>query len=239
MENNEKTMGTKSAEEMAEFMAWKEEKLRKAKLEAKKVQRQDLQKLVDEEMGRAVGLLMACSDQMKAAKGTIFENFATLMDMRREINEEDNPEGDEQFSFTFTSSDGNQRLRIGHNMNDGYLDQVEDGIKKVREYLKTLAKDEESSRLVDAVMRLLSRDQKGNLKASRVLQLSKMAADSGNDTFKEGMSIIRDAYRPTRGKTYIRCQVKTTKLDSEGNPVLEGGEPVKEWSDVGLSMAEV
>lgn len=239
MENNEKTMGTKSAEEMSEFMAWKEEKLRKAKLEAKKVQRQDLQKLVDEEMGRAVGLLMACSDQMKAAKGTIFENFATLMDMRREINEEDNPEGDEQFSFTFTSSDGNQRLRIGHNMNDGYLDQVEDGIKKVREYLKTLAKDEESSRLVDAVMRLLARDQKGNLKASRVLQLSKMAEESGNDTFKEGMSIIRDAYRPTRGKTYIRCQVKTTKLDSEGNPVMEGGKPVKEWSDVGLSMAEV
>ncbi|MBR6132704.1 MAG: DUF3164 family protein [Bacteroidales bacterium] len=239
METNEKTMGTKSAEEMAEFMAWKEEKLRKAKLEAKKMQRQDLQKLVDEEMGRAVGLLMACSDQMKAAKGTIFENFATLMDMRREINEEDNPEGDEQFSFTFTSSDGTQRLRIGHNVNEGYLDQVEDGIKKVREYLKTLAKDEKSSRLVDAVMRLLARDQKGNLKASRVLQLSKMAEESGNDTFKEGMSIIRDAYRPTRGKTYIRCQVKTAKLDSDGNPVMEGGKPVKEWSDVGLSMAEV
>lgn len=239
METNEKTMGTKSAEEMAEFMAWKEEKLRKAKIEAKKVQRQTLQKLVDEEMGRAVGSLMACSNQMKAAKGTIFENFATLMDMRREINEDDNPESDEQFSFTFTSSDGLQRLRIGYNMNDNYLMQVEDGIKKVREYLQSLAKDEASGRLVDAVMSLLSRDGKGNLKASRVLKLSKMAEESGNETFKEGMSIIRDAYRPTPGKTYIRCQVKTTKLDSEGNPVLEGGEPVKEWSDVGLSMAEV
>lgn len=232
METNEKTTGTKSAEEMAEFMAWKEEKLRKARLEAKKVQRQELQKLVDEEMGRAVGLLMACSDQMKAAKGTIFANFATLMDMRREINEDDNPESDEQFSFTFTSSDGLQRLRIGYNMNDNYLMQVEDGIKKVREYLQSLAKDEASGRLVDAVMSLLSRDQKGNLKASRVLKLSKMAEESGNDTFKEGMSIIRDAYRPTPGKTYIRCQVKTTKK-------ADDGKESQEWTDVGLSMAEV
>lgn len=232
METNEKTMGTKSAEEMAEFKAWKEEKLRKAKVEAKKIARQQLQKLVDEEMGRAVGSLMACSDQLKAAKGTIFANFATLMDLRREINEDDNPESDEQFSFTFTSSDGLQRLRIGYNMNDNYLMQVDDGIKKVREYLQSLAKDEASGRLVDAVMSLLSRDGKGNLKASRVLKLSKMAEESGNETFKEGMSIIRDAYRPTPGKTYIRCQVKTTKKADDGTES-------QEWTDVGLSMAEV
>ncbi len=234
-----KEMVAMTAEEKAQFEAFQKEQARKAKIESKRDMRKQLQQMVDEEMAASVEELQKCSAMMQSTKCKIFDRFDTIMKMRREINEEDNPEGDEQFSFTFTSSDGNQRLRIGHNMNDGYLDQVEDGIKKVREYLKTLAKDEESSRLVDAVMRLLSRDQKGNLKASRVLQLSKMAADSGSDLFKEGMSIIRDAYRPTRGKTYIRCQVKTTKLDSEGNPVLEGGEPVKEWSDVGLSMAEV
>lgn len=232
METNEKTMGTKSAEEMAEFMAWKEEKQRKAKVEAKKKQRKQLQKLVDEAIGSAVGELMGCSDQLKTAKWKIFADFDTIMKMRREINEDDNPEGDEQFSFTFTSSDGLQRLRIGYNMNDNYLMQVEDGIKKVREYLQSLAKDEASGRLVDAVMSLLSRDGKGNLKASRVLKLSKMAEESGNDTFKEGMSIIRDAYRPTPGKTYIRCQVKTTKK-------AEDGTESREWTDVGLSMAEV
>ena len=234
-----KEMVAMTAEEKAQFEAFQKEQARKTKIESKRDMRKQLQQMVDEEMATSVEELQECSAMMQSTKCKIFDRFDTIMKMRREINEEDNPEGDEQFSFTFTSSDGTQRLRIGHNMNDGYLDQVEDGIKKVREYLKTLAKDEESSRLVDAVMRLLSRDQKGNLKASRVLQLSKMAEDSGNDTFKEGMSIIRDAYRPTRGKTYIRCQVKTTKLDSAGNPVLEGGEPVKEWSDVGLSMAEV
>ena len=175
---------------------------------------------------------MECSDTLKTAKNKIFADFDTIMKLRREINEDDNPDSDEQFSFTFTSSDGLQRLRIGYNMNDNYLMQVEDGIKKVREYLQSLAKDEASGRLVDAVMSLLSRDQKGNLKASRVLKLSKMAEDSGNETFKEGMAIIRDAYRPTPGKTYIRCQVKTTKTS-------EDGKQSQEWTDVGLSMAEV
>ena len=219
-------------EEKARFEAFKKEEVRKAKLEAKKIARQQLQQLVDEEMGNAVSALMECSDTLKTAKNKIFADFDTIMKLRREINEDDNPDSDEQFSFTFTSSDGLQRLRIGYNMNDNYLMQVEDGMKKVREYLQSLAKDEASGRLVDAVMSLLSRDQKGNLKASRVLKLSKMAEDSGNETFKEGMAIIRDAYRPTPGKTYIRCQVKTTKTS-------EDGKQSQEWTDVGLSMAEV
>lgn len=219
-------------EEKARYEAFKKEEARRAKLEAKREQRKLLQEMVDAEMSNAVSELMECSDTLKTVKGKIFANFDTIMKMRREINEDDNPESDEQFSFTFTSSDGLQRLRIGYNMNDNYLMQVEDGIKKVREYLQSLAKDEASGRLVDAVMRLLARDQKGNLKASRVLQLSKMAEESGDERFQEGMKIIRDAYRPTPGKTYIRCQVKTTQA-------AEDGTTKQEWTDVGLSMAEV
>lgn len=225
MESQEKTTVEMTAEEKA---AWEASKKRAVKRE----QRKQLQELVDAEMGVAVSALMDCSNLLKTVKGKIFANFDTIMKLRRELNEDDNPESDEQFSFTFTSSDGLQRLRIGYNMNDNYLMQVEDGIKKVREYLQSLAKDEASGRLVDAVMSLLSRDQKGNLKASRVLKLSKMAEDSGNETFKEGMAIIRDAYSPTPGKTYIRCQVKTTKTADDGTES-------QEWTDVGLSMAEV
>lgn len=226
MDNNkERTMVEMTPEEKA---AWEAQKKRATKKE----QRKQLQELVDAEMKNAVSELMGCSDTLKTAKGKIFANFDTIMKLRREINEDDNPESDEQFSFTFTSSDGLKRLRIGYNMNDNYLMQVEDGIKKVREYLQSLAKDESSGRLVDAVMSLLARDQKGNLKASRVLRLSKMAEESGNETFKEGMAIIRDAYSPTPGKTYIRCQVKTTRT-------AEDGTTKHEWTDVGLSMAEV
>lgn len=214
-----------TAEEKA---AWEASKKRAVKREQRKL----LQEMVDAEMGVAVSELMGCSDLLKTVKGKIFANFDTIMKLRRELNEDDNPESDEQFSFTFTSSDGLQRLRIGYNMNDNYLMAVEDGIGKVRKYLQSLAKDEASGRLVDAVMKLMARDQKGNLKASRVLQLSKMAEESGDATFKEGMKIIREAYSPTPGKTYIRCQVKTTKTAVDGTQS-------QEWTDVGLSMAEV
>ena len=226
MENNkERTMVEMTPEEKA---AWEASKKRAVKKE----QRKQLQELVDAEMSNAVSELMGCSDTLKTVKGKIFASFDTIMKLRREINEDDNPESDEQFSFTFTSSDGLQRLRIGYNMNDNYLMAVEDGIKKVREYLQSLAKDEASGRLVDAVMKLMARDQKGNLKASRVLQLSKMAEESGDERFQEGMKIIRDAYSPTPGKTYIRCQVKTSHT-------AEDGTTKHEWTDVGLSMAEV
>ncbi len=41
-------------------------------------------------------------------------------------------------------------------------------------------------------LQLLSRDGQGTSRASRVLQLRKMAEDSGNDRFTEGVRIIEE-----------------------------------------------
>ena len=43
------------------------------------------------------------------------------------------------------------------------------------------------------MLRLLSKDKQGNLNASRVLQLERMADESDNDQFKEGVKIIKKA----------------------------------------------
>ena len=43
----------------------------------------------------------------------------------------------------------------------------------VKEYIKTMAKDENSANLVDTVMSLLAKDRKGALKANKVLELEK------------------------------------------------------------------
>ena len=110
-------------------------------------------------------------------------------------------------------------------MNDNYLDQAEEGIAKVKEYLQSLAKDEQSEELIGLVLRLLARDQKGNLKASRVIQLGQIAEKSGNEEFMEGIRIIREAYRPTRSKLFVRCSIK------------ENSE--KGWEDLALSLSEV
>lgn len=225
MEEN-KTMVEMTEAERAQFEAFQKEQERKAALEAKKQQREDLQKLTDEVMAEAVADLMKCSETLKECKEKVMDTFRSLMDLRKDVNREAGKK--EQDSYTFTTSDGGMRIRIGYNMLDNYADSVEEGIAKVHAYIKSLAKDEESQVLVDTILRLLSRDQQGNLKASRVMQLWKMAQESGNEDFKEGMSIIQESYRPIRSKLYVRCSVK------EKNENGEGG-----WKDIPLALTEV
>lgn len=209
-------------EQKAQFEAFKEAQARKERAEAKKEQRRQLQEMTDSVMADAVAELKRCNEQLVATKKNVMDTFSTLMELRKEVNEEAGKK--EQDTFMFTNSEGTQRIRIGYNMNDNYLDQVEEGIAKVKAYLESLAKDEQSKELIALVLRLLARDQKGNLKASRVIQLGQIAEKSGNEEFQEGMRIIREAYRPTRSKLFIRCSLK---------------EPEKEWVDLGLGIGEV
>lgn len=219
---SEKTTVEMTPEEKARYEAFKEAEERKARAEAKKEQRQKLQEMTDSVMAEAVTELKECHDRLVATKQKVMDTFSTLMELRKEVNEEAGKK--EQDTFMFTNSEGTQRIRIGYNMNDNYLDQVEEGIAKVKAYLESLAKDDQSKELIALVLRLLARDQKGNLKASRVIQLGQLAEKSGNEDFQEGMRIIREAYRPTRSKLFIRCSIK---------------EPEKEWEDLGLGIGEV
>ena len=209
-------------EQKAEFEAYKEEKARKERLEAKREQRKQLQEMTDSVMAESVAELQRCHEQLVATKAKVMETFSTLMELRKEVNEEAGRK--EQDTYMFTNTEGTQRIRIGYNMNDNYLDQVEEGIAKVKTYLESLAKDDQSKELIALVLRLLARDQKGNLKASRVIQLGQLAEKRGNEDFQEGMRIIREAYRPLRSKLFIRCSIR---------------EKDKEWSDLGLSISEV
>lgn len=217
-----KTMVEMTEEQKAQFEAFKQEQERKMALERKREQREELQKLTDEVMAEATAALVKCSENLRQCKENMMDTFRALMEMRKEVNSEAGKK--EQDSYTFTTSDGTMRIRIGYNMLDQYADFVEEGIAKVNAYIRSLAKDEESKVLVDTILRLLSRDQKGNLKASRVMQLWKMAQESGNEDFKEGMAIIQESYRPIRSKLFIRCSKKE-----------DGGE----WVDVPLSLTEV
>ena len=222
MESKERTMVEMTAEEKAGYERWREEKDRQERAEAKKEMRKQLQEMTDAVMADAVAELQDCHGRLVATKKKVLDTFSALMELRKEVNEEAGKK--EQNSYMFTNTAGTQRIRIGYNMSDNYLDQVEEGIAKVKAYLEGLAKDEQSAELIALVLRLLARDQKGNLKASRVIQLGQIAEKSGNEEFQEGIKIIREAYRPTRSKLFIRCSIK---------------EPEKEWQDLGLGIGEV
>lgn len=197
-----------TAEERKEFEAYRAEKQKKEEKERQKKQRSEYAEMVDEEVRAAIPQLRELSEQIKTVKETVFGNFDTILKMKSEVL---GLTKDDQRSHTFTTGDSKLRLTLGVNTIDGYRDTVEDGIAMVKAYIESLAKDETSKALVNAVLRLLSRDQSGNIKASRVLQLRKMAEETGDDRFIDGVQIIEESYQPTATKRYIRAEYKNDK----------------------------
>ena len=214
---------TISAEEFKAFQAFQAEKAKQEAAEARKAQRATYQQMVDEELAAAVPELRALSEQIKTVKDATFGNFAAVLDIKAEVV--GFKEGG-QFSHTFTNTDSTQRLTLGVNTVDGWTDMAEAGIAMVRRYLESLATDDKSKALVNTVLRLLSKDRQGNLNASKVLQLQKMAEDSKDEQFIEAVKIIRESYQPTATRRYIRAQYRD---ESTGNA----------WRNIPLSITDV
>ncbi len=197
-----------TAEERERFEAWKAEDEKKRAAEERKRQRGEYAGMVDDEIRTAIPQLLQLSEEIKTVKEAVFGNFDAILKMKAEIL---GLTKDNQRSHTFTTSDSTLRITLGVNCIDGYRDTVEDGITMVKEYIESLAKDDTSKALVNAVLRLLSRDGQGNIKASRVLQLRKMADESGDERFLDGVRIIEESYQPTVTKRYIRAEYKDDK----------------------------
>lgn len=150
--------------------------------------------------------LLALSGQMRHHKDEVFNDVESIIQLKEALY---NTKVD-RHSNSFTA-DG-ITVTLGRRTNDGWDDTVEVGISKVKDFLGTLAKDEDSAKLYKAVMQLLSKDRKGNLKASAMLQLEKYAAEWNNPLFSEGVSIIRAAYSPVETCDFISVSYK----DKEG-----------------------
>ena len=58
---------------------------------------------------------------------------------------------------------------------------------------------------MSVINRLLKKDAKGNLKASRVLELTRVAKEFDNPAFTDAVTIIAQAYRPQRSAFYIEA----------------------------------
>lgn len=197
-----------TAEERKRYEAWKAEDEKKQAAAERKRQREEYAAMVDDEINTAIPQLRELSESIRTVKDTVFGNFDAILKMKAEIL---GLTKDDQRSHTFTNSDSSLRITLGVNCIDGYRDTVEDGIAMVKAYIESLAKDDNSQALVNAVLRLLSRDGQGNIKASKVLQLRKMAEESGDERFIEGVRIIEESYQPTVTKRYIRAEYKDSK----------------------------
>ena len=209
-----------TAEERQEFEAYKLAKEKKAAEAKRKSDREAYTALVDETIAAVMPGLTNISEAIAQKKTAAAEAFRGALEMKADLF----GVKDDQQSHTFTNSEGTMRITIGHYMLDNYRDTVNEGIAMVKTYIESQARDDASRALVKAILRLLSRDEAGNLKASRVLQLQKMAEETGDERFIEGVRIIQESYQPTPSKDYIRAAVR----DESGA-----------WVAVPLSMTDV
>lgn len=193
-----------TAEEQARFAQFKAEEEKKAKAAKAKAERETYKQMVDDEVEAAIPILLELSCDIKTVKQKVIDNFRSVLAMKAELFKA----RAEQRTHTFTTSDGNMRIILGQYTTDGYRDTVEDGIAIVKEYITSLAKDTETQALVNMVFRLLARDAQGTLKASRIVQLRKIADEIGNERFLEGVRIIEESYQPTVSKQFIRAEVR-------------------------------
>lgn len=212
---------TMSAAELAEFEAFKAAQAAKRAKDERKQNLEMYNAMIDEQVSETIPELLEISEQLSTLKATVFSNFKTLLDMKKDVMKMTQ---DGQKSHTFTTSDGKSRIELGLYQLDNYKDTVNDGIAMIKEFIKGLAKDPETQSLVDMVLKLLSKDQKGNLKASRVLQLRQMADKINDDRFTEGVEIIMNSYAPIPSKQFIRAYQKNDK---------------GEWQNIPLSITDV
>lgn len=196
-----------SADDKAKLYAQLESE-KKENAAKKEADKEAYKNLKDETIHKTFEGLKAISEAMLIVKEQTFQNFQSVIDIKNDLFA---VKSDRQ-SDTFTTDDGKISIKIGNRVYEGWDDTVEIGIEKVKAYLKTLAKDEESGMLVETVMKLISKDRKGNLKASRVLELQQLAQRSGNPSLIEAIEIIREAYRPVPSVQFIEVKYK----DAEG-----------------------
>jgi len=209
MEQNTTTVQM-SPEQLAAFEKFQAEELRKEKEEREKKLREEYRQMVDDEIEASLPELLTLSQDLRQVKTTILENFRTLIEMKRDLFTLKGKDMVNQ-SHTFTNTKQDKRIIVGHYVSDGYLDTANEGIAIVKEYIEGLANSEESKVLLDMVMNLLAKDKKGTLKASKILQLRKIADENGNARFIEGVKIITEAYTPAVSKQYVRCEIKNEK----------------------------
>ena len=176
---------------------------RKAKIEAYK-------NLVDETVINSIDKIKNISAQIMMSKKEVFDDFKSIMELKAELY----GVKDNQQSHTFTTSDGKISITLGNRMLDSFDDTVHTGIEKVKNYIYRVVQDE-NSQLLEIVNLLLKKDKNGNLKASRVMELERIAGNIDDAELSEGVQIIKEAWKPQRSKTFIEAYYK----DENGNKI--------------------
>lgn len=187
-------------EERKALMRQLEEEQKKEE-EAIREKREEYKRLVAEVTKANFSKLSELSESLTKIKQEIFKEFQTLIELKEELY----GIKENQQSHTFTADDVS--ITLGRRIVDNYDDTVQMGIEKVKRYLNTLT--EGNKKEIESILELLLRkDKNGNLKASRVLELDKLAREIDNEDLSDGVRIIKEAYKPQKTAYFIEASFK-------------------------------
>lgn len=189
------------------FEAMKEEE--KAKEKRKQEEREKYKNIVAEIVEKNFKNLKEVSEMLSEIKKAVFEDFETALQMKADLY----GIKEKQQSHTFTTVNG-MSITIGHRVTDSFDDTVHTGIEKVKGYIAKVTAGEKAE-LEELINLLLKKDKNGNLKASRVLELERIASKVDDEELKDGVQIIKEAYKPLKSSTFIEAFYK----DKEGKKV--------------------
>lgn len=165
-------------------------------------ERMNYKELVSKTVREQIIDLQTVSNLLSLTKAQIFGSFASLIELKNELYGVKSG----QQSHTFTDESGNS-ITIGFRVIDRFDDTLDMGIACVREYINSLAIDENTSKLVDMINNLLKKDAKGNLKPNRILDLQNLADELKAESFYKGVEIIRTSYKPIRSALFVEAEV--------------------------------
>jgi hypothetical protein len=178
------------------------------KAASKKRDRETYEQLKSEAVTGAFDVLQRVSQEIAKVKEIVFRDFEDILTLKQQVFDLTDEQMARQESHTFTTSDSKISITLGSNTIDRWDETVDVGVNMVKDYLATLAKDPESAKLVGFITDLLKPNKDGMLKAGRVLDLAKKAAELGDAKLIEAVGLIRDAYRPRKTSTYIKVSYK-------------------------------
>ncbi|WP_053404973.1 DUF3164 family protein [Persicobacter sp. CCB-QB2] len=206
----------------------REQKEQKAAIQEERVIYKDT---VKEQVGHTIDGLQDLSEVLSRAKAEVFNAFSALISLKKDLF--GYKEG--QQSHTFTDDLG-RSIEIGYRTIDGWDDTQEAGIAKVNQFIESLATNEETAKLVKMIQNLLKKDAKGNLKASRVLELKQLAEEHDNPVFSEGVEILVESYKPVRSAYFVEARMKNQLGKSVTIPLSITAVPFPEGMEVEVNF---
>jgi len=177
----------------------------RATADATRKMREDYETLKDEQVKVSFKRLQNISMALEEEKVDIFNQFGSLLAMKKELNNLTDEQMELQQSHTFSSSKNDISLIIGSNVIDGWTDDVNIGIQGINDWIDTKITDPDDRAIIRT---LLKPDKNGVLKASRVIELSNEAHKRGDKQLIKHVDFVQSQYRPVKTSTYVKAKYK-------------------------------